>query len=672
MSGISVPIEFLASFDKALKGLGDFSKKVEKDTNVMKSHFLAFDAALAGIGVYFAAHKIVEGFKEVIHEAAHAQVVLNGVAMAMKLAGDYSEQNVGAFEALAQQLSRTSKFDEDVILSQVKLAKQFGLTNKEAAKLITASVDLAAVTGDDLGTAVFNLGQTFDGTVGRIANKLPILQKLTAEQLKAGAAVDVIAQKYKGFAASELQTFSGALTQISKGFVEVEKAIGAPIVQSKALVDALKLISKFFEKLTDIIKTHKEEIALLAINGVLLAVKAFSLLAATLDYVTRKFDPFVAKCKLVFGMLSNEAKIAALDFNGFTGLTEVFKAYDATMAELKAKGEGPTIFNEMSTAADVLIEQIKELIKHQHGFTKEVEASAAGFDDQNTAISRSLTWLEFFKKNMTDLINTAVTAPLKGAAGARALIGSLGSLVGEKLFGPIGKALGPILEELSKGPENARKMISEFMKALPDMLENIVRAIPVAIETLYEKFPEVIDKLVADAPRIITEMIKNMPRFYASMLSGWVKVIGKWLAGAGQFIGKLLAGAGQFVVRILAGAVQFVGRILQGAGEFISRLISGIGGGSGGSLGSRAGRSGIGAAVGSIVGGPVGSVVGAIGGMFKQVRPGEQTFIGGSGGHARASGGGPSHLAINVQIGRNQFAKTLVDVKRLGYRLEPI
>jgi hypothetical protein len=96
----------------------------------------------------------------------------------------------------------------------------------------------------DLNMAVKSLGQTLTGTTGKLGMMVPELQNMTAEQLKSGAAIDLVAEKYLGSAEAS-QKGLGALNQLKislEDFVELIGKAAAPFViffseQLKGLTD---------------------------------------------------------------------------------------------------------------------------------------------------------------------------------------------------------------------------------------------------------------------------------------------------------------------------------------------------------------------------------------------------------------------------------------------------
>lgn len=740
---VTVPVEFLAKFEKSLQGFDDFSKQIGKKVDSVESKFSSLGNVLKIAAGAFAVKKLIDGLQAVVSEAAEAEEVVNGMSNALKASGDFSEQNVRSFEALADELSRTTRFSDDVILSQVKIAKQFGLTNKEAAKLIRTATDLAEVTGQDLDTVTRQLGQTFDGTAGRLAQLFPELQKLTAEELRNGAAVDILGQKYEGFASGALNTFNGQIGQLSKNFNEVLETLGSSIVNNNAVIDLVKLLNSLFEDFREALDANKDSLREFVTGGILVAVQAFGILAqvlkqfnslakgaaaifsTSLDSFNKKLDRIVQDEK-IFDSLSQGAADFAEKIErgrvrsdaaaksigeiktGFDKLQPSVQRFDQSIRtdfetlEKSLKGVGETQIATLKNVYEANVEIINRAKKN--GFITDERAVKTLGNltlkyEKEAAEARKKSYDEVVSK-VKEIANNPIqflfgssgrgqnpdgtfgsgrfsqraqeglaagggllTNVLGGAEGARKFIGAAASAAGVAFFGPAGEAFGPLVETLSKGPEETRKMIREFAQALPDLIQAVIESIPVVIEEILVQLPNIIDRLIDKTPEIIEALIESIPRILPALIALTPKIATALVRGIGRLIGK--SGL-DFASNVLKGAVNFVGEILRGAGKFVEKLVKEIGKGLGGITGG--GSSGG-------IGGIIGGITNVIGGIKlpkipKLFKTGG-TDIGPVPTSPFQKAGGPSQIAVSVQVSRSELATAIVDLGRLGYRLEP-
>ena len=167
-----------------------------------------------------------QAFTKAMNQAAEA-TKLNLQINAALIATD--EAGVGATESIlayAESLSSLTGVNDDAIATSFILAKSFGLTTEQSKKLTTAALDLSAATGQDLDTATRLLAQTFDGTIGKAGNLGSEFRNLTEAQLKSGAAIDLVTQKYAGAGAAALNTYEGQANRLSNSIDDLYKALG--------------------------------------------------------------------------------------------------------------------------------------------------------------------------------------------------------------------------------------------------------------------------------------------------------------------------------------------------------------------------------------------------------------------------------------------------------------
>ena len=132
-------------------------------------------------------------------------------------------------KALIEQagaLQQNSKYGDEAIISQQAYLASIGMTENQITKTIAASVDLAAATGMSLESAVKNASKTLSGMTGELGESVPQLRELTAEELKAGKGIEVMAKLFDGAAKNEINTFDGALTQAQNSIGDAAEEMG--------------------------------------------------------------------------------------------------------------------------------------------------------------------------------------------------------------------------------------------------------------------------------------------------------------------------------------------------------------------------------------------------------------------------------------------------------------
>ena len=149
-------------------------------------------------------------------------------------------QNEAAFKSLtdqAKELQSVTLFGDETIIQQQSYLASLGMTEDQIKKVIEASIDLAAGTGQTLEFGVRNLAKTFAGLTGELGESIPALKELTTEQLKAGDAVDVVAEQFRGQARAAAEAGAGAWVQLKNSVMDFTEQVGEALIP---LLDPLR------------------------------------------------------------------------------------------------------------------------------------------------------------------------------------------------------------------------------------------------------------------------------------------------------------------------------------------------------------------------------------------------------------------------------------------------
>lgn len=274
-----------AAGDNIGKSLGS---NVEKG---ITSSFKSIAATVAAVGATILSSI---AFKKIIDEASKSEDAINSLNQALASAGTFSQEASLSIQAFADEIQRTTTLDDEAVISGVALARTFARTNEEAVKLTKAAIDLAAAKGVTLDTAVEQLGKTLTGTAGRLANTVSETKNLTEAQLKAGAAIDVVANRFAGSGAAQLNTFSGAITHLNNIFDNFLETIGKFVIQSPAIKAVIGFISDTFIKLADSIaklnKSGEDPFKNLLINAIDVARFFVGVLGPVVEFTMGLFN----------------------------------------------------------------------------------------------------------------------------------------------------------------------------------------------------------------------------------------------------------------------------------------------------------------------------------------------------------------------------------------------
>ena len=168
---------------------------------------------------YFGAKGLISAFSTVIGASARQEQAEKALEVAL---GRTSRALLNQASALQQV---TTAGDEALIEQQAFLAS-LKFTEDQIKTIIPVALDLSAATGISLESAVRNTAKTFSGLAGELGELVPQLRELTAEEMKAGDAVKVLADLFKDQASKQAETMAGALQQAQNSAGDLAEAIG--------------------------------------------------------------------------------------------------------------------------------------------------------------------------------------------------------------------------------------------------------------------------------------------------------------------------------------------------------------------------------------------------------------------------------------------------------------
>lgn len=245
---------------KALSDATTGSKKLGDTISVALGTF-GGGLAVKAIGALGTAIKSSTGFiLDSVDAAAEQEAAFNRLAQSLKVTGEFSQKAIEDFSAFATQLQRTSVFGDEVVISQIAIAKSLGATNEQAKELVQAAANLSATFGGSLEENVFKLGKTLSGLTNRELSKVvPELRSLGEEALKSGEAIRVVNERFSGAASAELNTYAGGTTALKNAFSDLQEEIGSFITNSSTVNTLIKGLTGIFQSLTGAVLNFRKE-----------------------------------------------------------------------------------------------------------------------------------------------------------------------------------------------------------------------------------------------------------------------------------------------------------------------------------------------------------------------------------------------------------------------------
>lgn len=165
---------------------------------------------------------------------------VNKLNAALAPLGDSAAGVSESLQAQASALQAVTKFGDEAIISGQALLSSFTKNEDQIKQATKAALDLASATGQDLNSAFLLLAKAAAGETSSLSRYGIILDENVPKSEKFAAALAAINTQFGGQAEAQVNTFSGALTQLSNVWGDLTEAIGAAIGKNEDIIRSLK------------------------------------------------------------------------------------------------------------------------------------------------------------------------------------------------------------------------------------------------------------------------------------------------------------------------------------------------------------------------------------------------------------------------------------------------
>ena len=283
-------LEIDAKTAQAAKNLTKFGRTATKTMEGIQSSLSGVKLLAGGVVGFLAGRKIIQGLEKITKAASVQEDAINSVNTAMKTSGEFTEAASIRMQEYASQIQQTSIYGDELILNQLALAKAFGASNEQAEKIVTAATELAAATGKSLDEATRQVSKTLGGFAGELGEVNPAIKALTAEQLQAGQAAEILIKQYSGSALSKINTYSGAVQQLTNVQGDLLEELGFLITRNPIVIEGVKKLTDFFGEMIKVVQANQEGIGELVSKGFKKMISAVPALLKSLKFVSDAYD----------------------------------------------------------------------------------------------------------------------------------------------------------------------------------------------------------------------------------------------------------------------------------------------------------------------------------------------------------------------------------------------
>lgn len=305
MSSVTVEINGKETISKAAQDATASLKQMSDDSKGI------FDNVVVTAGnVVEAVGRIASTVSSFFTEYAEQQKAIMTFNAAVNQSAQMSEGATERLREYAAAMALKTGADDDAVLSMIAFLSTSGRTEDQIRKVIAAAADMSTVTGSDLKTSVEQINKTFSGSARELGTFVDGMKELSAEELKSGAAVDLISQKYGGLADSMGGSASVALGNLKNTLDDTKAALGEALMP--AVQPTLEWLVKFLnDPVIPAIQGFAPivQVAFETVEKIITAFKPivepiFSWLGGIFDNVLiQNINTFLDQIKLVIDML---------------------------------------------------------------------------------------------------------------------------------------------------------------------------------------------------------------------------------------------------------------------------------------------------------------------------------------------------------------------------------
>ena len=240
-----------SGLDKGIKDLNtkldSAGKSLENGTKKSKTLGESLGGIKTGaLGAVAGVTAVAAGLKKTIdalNECERAYQVQRKAEQALRVAADNNPylngESVHNLKNFASELQKMSEVGDEVSLSVMSQLAATGRSEEQIKAIMSAAVDMAAVTGDSLESAAQKLNATLNGNAGVLGRQIQSINGLTQAELESGRAIELVAQQYKGSA----KEMADKTVQLKNAWGDYKETIG------KGWAELTKPLKNYFAQL---------------------------------------------------------------------------------------------------------------------------------------------------------------------------------------------------------------------------------------------------------------------------------------------------------------------------------------------------------------------------------------------------------------------------------------
>lgn len=391
----SIAVFFKAQTAEFVKGVEDVNKTLD-----------TFKSGVQALGAFEAFRKISESVMGCVEASSEAELNIRKLQAVVS-----SQQDVGKFQELAEQLSHVTTFSDDASMSALALLGKFNLTDQQMASMLPKIQDMAAAMGTDLSGAAEMAGRAIaNGAGGLRGLGLAFTQAekqafdYATQSERVAMLTEKMAGKFDGLAVAAAETGAGSMKQFHNATEELQETLGR-------LVDSP--VADFFGNMTGLVNNVTSAIegmsegtrtAIAVVGGMVASLTTYALGAIAVSKALAFFGGLPAILSTVASAFTGLASTIATVVLPITVVASTILMIEGMVSRIKSgnfnSGEGliEGIKNNFKQGLDDLKSGMGELFSAPKTEAASMTESMKGFDTTLNSARSKLVGLDFGKE----------------------------------------------------------------------------------------------------------------------------------------------------------------------------------------------------------------------------------------------------------------------------------
>lgn len=207
---------------------GKAVKQAQSGFSSLKGTIANLKGVLSGLAIVSALKKVADYSKECTEAFSVQQKAISQLSVAVSNNRNLTQKSLQSIIGFTGKLQSKSIYGDEALQGQASYLAGLGLQEDQLKKVLEASVELSSAGVGNLESNVQNLAKTLTGTSGKLGQVIPEMKELTKAQLENGEAIDIILQKYNGFAENlATNTLEGATKQVGNLIGDIKEKLGS-------------------------------------------------------------------------------------------------------------------------------------------------------------------------------------------------------------------------------------------------------------------------------------------------------------------------------------------------------------------------------------------------------------------------------------------------------------